>query len=277
MRNRRITVILSALLVLGGVQAVAAEDDTQIVVDGIAVGAAEEGGEAGNEEWVDGQAPSAASAADEADPGYAWNAEVQPAAAVENAENAQAEPIGLSIDSVKMAGPADTAGTVGALSGAVAPVARVQTPSLPDFIVFDEASVNFEGTWVPFADGFQIYLPSAWNYYVISDEEAQDGVIYKAGQEDGSCAVAVTYAQTGGVTEEELMQWYQEDGLTGLRLVDVNSIPCVTYRAADGSYKGISFLMEDGALMFAIAFAPCNDAANLGDTILCSVKPYSAD
>ena len=43
-------------------------------------------------------------------------------------------------------------------------------------ITFSQDTVGYAGTWVPFEDGFQLYLPSDWDVYNVTEEQSQQGV-----------------------------------------------------------------------------------------------------
>ena len=53
-------------------------------------------------------------------------------------------------------------------------------------ITFSQDKANYEGTWVPFEDGFQLYLPSAWNTYELTEDQVNQGVLYLAGDASGA-------------------------------------------------------------------------------------------
>ena len=48
--------------------------------------------------------------------------------------------------------------------------------------MLDEAA--YEGTWLSFEPGFDLYVPSNWDVLEISDEDAADGVMFQAQDPD---------------------------------------------------------------------------------------------
>ena len=54
-----------------------------------------------------------------------------------------------------------------------------------------EADAPYAGIWIPFEDGFRLYLPRAWSSMNITEAEAAAGLFYRAGAEGGTEGVAV--------------------------------------------------------------------------------------
>ena len=75
-------------------------------------------------------------------------------------------------------------------------------------ITFSQDTVGYARTWVPFEDGFQLYLPSDWDVYNVTEE------------------VAAAIGQGG----------YQVDDI-----VSINGIPCVSYRIEESDCSAIMF------------------------------------
>ena len=114
-----------------------------------------------------------------------------------------------------------------------------------DSITFSMKTVNYEGTWVPFQDGFQLYLPSAWNTYELTEDQVNQGVLYLAGDTSGSetaPALSVVWANSDGAeTINDLATAISQGGYQVDGLVSINGIPCVSYRLEDGDCSAIMF------------------------------------
>ena len=112
-------------------------------------------------------------------------------------------------------------------------------------ITFSQDKANYEGTWVPFEDGFQLYLPSAWNTYELTEDQVNQGVLYLAGDtsgEDTAPAVSVVWAYSDGAeTINDLATAIRQGGYQVDDLVSINGIPCVSYRLEDGDCSAIMF------------------------------------
>lgn len=82
-------------------------------------------------------------------------------------------------------------GTVGNIGGVSSSVEDGQTDtgntdsSQMGSITFSQENVSFAGTWVPFEDGFKLYLPNDWDVYELSDEQTKQGVLFAAGDTSG--------------------------------------------------------------------------------------------
>ena len=112
-------------------------------------------------------------------------------------------------------------------------------------ITFSQDKANYEGTWVPFEDGFQLYLPSAWNIYELTEDQVNQGVLYLAGDASGADtapAVSVVWAYSDGAeTINDLATAIRQGGYQVDDLVSINGIPCVSYRLEDGDCSAIMF------------------------------------
>lgn len=112
-------------------------------------------------------------------------------------------------------------------------------------ITFSQEKANYEGTWVPFEDGFQLYLPSAWNTYELTEDQVNQGVLYLAGDASGADtapAVSVVWAYSDGAeTINDLATAIRQGGYQVDDLVSINGIPCVSYRLEDGDCSAIMF------------------------------------
>ena len=112
-------------------------------------------------------------------------------------------------------------------------------------ITFSQDKANYEGTWVPFEDGFQLYLPSAWNTYELTEDQVNQGVLYLAGDASGADTaptVSVVWAYSDGAeTINDLATAIRQGGYQVDDLVSINGIPCVSYRLEDGDCSAIMF------------------------------------
>ena len=114
-----------------------------------------------------------------------------------------------------------------------------------DAITFSMETVNYEGNWVPFQDGFMLYLPSAWNTYELTEDQVNQGVLYLAGDTSGSetaPALSVVWGNSNGAeTINDLATAIRQGGYQVDGLVSINGIPCVSYRLEDSDCSAIMF------------------------------------
>ena len=123
---------------------------------------------------------------------------------------------------------------------------------------FDESKSDFEGTWVTFADAYQVYLPSYWNYYNLTDQEKQEGILYKAEGESEDIAVVINYTDVDNGTEENAMS--NEDlsencknaGYRDVEQVSVNGITGVSCNIPDEDISLMAFLNQEGNRIYMV-------------------------
>ena len=112
-------------------------------------------------------------------------------------------------------------------------------------ITFSQDTVGYAGTWVPFEDGFQLYLPSDWDVYNVTEEQSQQGVLYIAGDSSGAetaPGISVVWAYSDGAeTIEEVAAAIGQGGYQVDDIVSINGIPCVSYRIEESDCSAIMF------------------------------------
>ena len=124
-------------------------------------------------------------------------------------------------------------GTVGNIGGVSSSVEDGQTDtgntdsSQMGSITFSQENVSFAGTWVPFEDGFKLYLPNDWDVYELSDEQTKQGVLFAAGDTSGvqnPPGISVVWAYSDGAQSlEELAADLTKGGYQVDDLVSINS------------------------------------------------------
>ena len=142
-------------------------------------------------------------------------------------------------------------GTVGNIGGVSSSVEDGQTDtentdsSSMGSITFSQENVSFAGTWVPFEDGFKLYLPNDWDVYELSDEQTQQGVLFAAGDTSGvqnPPRISVVWVYSDGAQSlEELAADLTQGGYQVDDLVSINGIPCISYRVEESDYSAIMF------------------------------------
>ena len=142
-------------------------------------------------------------------------------------------------------------GTVGNIGGVSSSMEDGQTDtgntdsSQMGSITFSQENVSFAGTWVPFEDGFKLYLPNDWDVYELSDEQTTQGVLFAAGDTSGvqnPPGISVVWAYSDGAQSlEELAADLTKGGYQVDDLVSINGIPCISYRVEESDYSAIMF------------------------------------
>jgi len=109
-------------------------------------------------------------------------------------------------------------------------------------VVFSEADAPYDGVWQPFEDGFKLYLPSGWVCKALDEAQAEAGLFYRAGSDDGSMGVAVGYMRAGAIeTTEALAGDFERGGYTSVIQADLNGIPAIAFERPRDGYRGVAF------------------------------------
>ena len=137
---------------------------------------------------------------------------------------------------------------------------EAQTVPADDRYVFDEDDAPYDGIWVPFEDGFQLFLPVDWTMYDLTNAQQQAGYLFIAGDDSEPVIpyISVSWAYDENMTDlEDLSDFLDENGYIVDETAMVNDIECVIYHAPDGSVFGELFLYPgegfDGYLFSVVA------------------------
>ena len=131
----------------------------------------------------------------------------------------------------------------------------------------------YEGTWVSFAGGFDLYIPSDWDVLEISEEDQENGMMFQAKDpSDSGLNMVVTATEIG--TDYDLSKVkaeLEEAGNTDVELGIVNGIPAVSF-TTESTY-GIAFL-DDAGIMYNVQVGPkdIENAEAYVSNIVCSLS-----
>lgn len=132
----------------------------------------------------------------------------------------------------------------------------------------------FEGTWVQFEDGFELYLPSDWYEYECTEEMNAQGIFYMAGTQDMaySCTLAWQALEKDCTVEEfhaEMVTAYPD-----AEIVTVNGVALIVYADLENNLLNCIALdaNEPGFYMFAFSPADDEDFKNLAAAIAASIR-----
>lgn len=131
----------------------------------------------------------------------------------------------------------------------------------------------YEGTWVSFAGGFDLYIPSDWDVLEISEEDQEKGMMFQAKDpSDSGLNMVVTATEIG--TDYDLSKVkaeLEEAGNTDVELGIVNSISAVSF-TTESTY-GIAFL-DDAGIMYNVQIGPkdIENAEAYVTNIVCSLS-----
>ena len=123
--------------------------------------------------------------------------------------------------------------------------------------MLDEAA--YEGTWLSFEPGFDLYVPSNWDVLEISDEDAADGV-----------NMVVTATDVG--TEYDLYSMADElaTEYEDVEKVCINGLYAVSFETE--STYGIAFLEDAEGMMYNVQIGPkSDDVQPIAETLFVSL------
>ena len=160
-----------------------------------------------------------------------------------------------------------------------APVESIPDEDFAGSITFTEDVANYDGVWVPFEDGFQLYLPADWSVYELSQEEREAGALYVAfdGSVEGQNPyIEVDWAYSEGLsTLEDLEDIIREASFQVDDRVLLNGIPCVTFSSEEEDITGLIFyhLIGEDDFMFSLNAGNFSADVDTLAAILCSLSP----
>ena len=118
----------------------------------------------------------------------------------------------------------------------------------------------FEGTWVQFEDGFEIYLPSDWLVVDPTDAMKEAGIFYSVTSPDSARNMSVAWADAEGVATAEDLKTQMATLYPTAEILTINGVDFVTYEDTANNSTGIVALGATGG-MFIFNFTPASDEA----------------
>ena len=117
----------------------------------------------------------------------------------------------------------------------------------------------FEGKWVQFEGGFELYIPSDWVAFEVTEAEQAQGIIYTAGSEDETRLMQLGWFALPQTVTIDQMQAALMQSFVLVEKVSVNGIELLC--AGDGDIDSLMFIAlsegEPGYYMFV--FTPMSD------------------
>ena len=144
---------------------------------------------------------------------------------------------------------------------------------------FSEADAPYDGVWQPFEDGFKLYLPRGWASMALDEAQAEAGLFYRAGSDDGSMGVVAGYMDAGTLeTIEALAEDFARGGYASVIPGDLNGIPAISFERPQDGYRGVAFFHpvypEYVLYVFVSPLAPQDEEMNqMGIALLASITP----
>ena len=128
--------------------------------------------------------------------------------------------------------------------------------------VAEETAIEdlYDGSWVQFEDGFEIYLPNDWCSFECTEEMNAQGIFYVAGTEDMSYSCTLAWKALDAEISIEDLQAQMVQTYPDAEVVEVNGVGLITY--VDSENNLLNCVAMDAAEpgFYLFAFSPADDA-----------------
>lgn len=137
------------------------------------------------------------------------------------------------------------------------------TPDNPvEFSYEDIDETVYDGAWFETGLGFDVYLPEEWEEVDITDEMAEAGLMFMAGEPGGGANIAITAAeipadQTDSYDIEQLGEELAGTVTTAM-YADLSGIPAVIFENEETKVSGFSTVVA-GYIVTGVISAPSDD------------------
>ena len=137
------------------------------------------------------------------------------------------------------------------------------TPDNPvEFSYEDIDETVYDGAWFETGLGFDVYLPEEWEEVDITDEMAEAGLMFMAGEPGGGANIAITAAeipadQADSYDIEQLGEELAGTVTTAL-YADLSGIPAVIFENEETKVTGFSTVVA-GYIVTGVISAPSDD------------------
>ena len=141
------------------------------------------------------------------------------------------------------------------------------------------AEEAYEGVWVQFEDGFELYLPAEWVEIEVTEEMLEGGIFYVAASPDGAYTCQLAWTALEAETAIEDLQAELAVAYPDATLMVVNEIPMIVYSDAENDMLAAVAMdaAEPGVYMFC--FTPASDADYmvLAGYIISSIRTFDVE
>ena len=144
--------------------------------------------------------------------------------------------------------------------------------------VAEEVAIEdlYDGSWVQFEDGFEIYLPNDWYSFECTEEMNAQGIFYVAGTEDMSYSCTLAWKALDAELSIEDLQAQMVQTYPDAEVVEVNGVGLITY--VDSANNLLNCVAMDAAEpgFYLFAFSPADDAdfQMVASAIASSIRNY---
>ena len=118
----------------------------------------------------------------------------------------------------------------------------------------------YDGSWVQFEDGFEIYLPNDWYSFECTEEMNAQGIFYVAGTEDMSYSCTLAWKALEAELSIEELQAQMVQVYPDAQVVEVNDVALITYVDAANNLLNCVAMDATEPGFYLFAFSPADDA-----------------
>ena len=118
----------------------------------------------------------------------------------------------------------------------------------------------YEGVWLSFEPGFDLYLPSDWYELPVSAGDEAQGAFYQCGPDQKGESGCLYFQQNRNYSQElEVFEKaFREFGCKNFTYASANGIRFMEFVNPDEDTRGISFCLEDG-MLYTLLLSPASD------------------
>ena len=142
--------------------------------------------------------------------------------------------------------------------------------------VAEETAIEdlYDGSWVQFEDGFEIYLPNDWYSFECTEEMNAQGIFYVAGTEDMSYSCTLAWQPLEAECTLEELQPTMAAKYPDAEVVEVNGVGLIAYTDAENNLLNCVAMdaAEPGFYLFAFSPADDEEFQNLAGLIAASIR-----
>ena len=137
----------------------------------------------------------------------------------------------------------------------------------------------YEGTWISFEPGFDLYVPSDWEVLEISEEDqTENGLMFQAkAPDDSGDNMVVTATDVGKEYDVDKLaeEFATEETYTDIEKVTINGIEAVVFNT-DVTYS-LAFL-DDNGIMYNVQMGEISDKnAEIAQNLFISLRVTEAE
>lgn len=109
----------------------------------------------------------------------------------------------------------------------------------------EDIEAAYEGEWMQFNDDFELYMPSDWVFYDVTEQQSEQGLLCLASSANQEVWMQTGwYPQEGRITVEEFETALHQTTDLQTMIIDVNGIPMLL--TGDAANDTASFITMNG-------------------------------